>query len=134
MLGWTPQYLAKLLKGENFGLQPVLAVVSKLPEINARWFLTGQGAMIETTKYENIRKIMHETITKVLDLEKYMTVMSPIELRDFEQVVMGRKKADFSPETITGWEALLQQRNEEINEKFKAANNKSICRTNKVQK
>ena len=43
LLGWTPQYLAKLLKGENFGITPVMTIVSKLPDINARWFLTGEG-------------------------------------------------------------------------------------------
>ena len=41
ILGWTPQYLAKLLRGENFGLQPVLTLLEKLPEINARWLLIG---------------------------------------------------------------------------------------------
>jgi hypothetical protein len=37
MLGWVPQYFAKLLKVEDFGLQPVLAIVAKFSEINARW-------------------------------------------------------------------------------------------------
>jgi hypothetical protein len=37
MLGWVPQYFAKLLKVEDFGLQPVLTIVTKFSEINARW-------------------------------------------------------------------------------------------------
>lgn len=45
-MGWTPPYLAKLLRGENFGLQPVLSLLEKLPEINARWLLLGQGSML----------------------------------------------------------------------------------------
>jgi transcriptional regulator with XRE-family HTH domain len=136
LLGWKPQYLAKLLKGENFGLQPVLAIVTKFTEINARWLLTGEGKMIEDKKHTDIRKKMYENIIKVLDMEKYMPVMSPVELREFEQVITGRKKIDFSPETVEKWAVLLQERNEEINEKFKAANNKSkkLCNQRKAKK
>jgi hypothetical protein len=136
LLGWSPQYIAKLIRGDNFGLQPVLSVLMKFPEINARWFLTGQGEMIESYKYDNIRKNMHESISRLLDIEKYMPVMSPGELREFEQVIVGKRKADFSPEMVEKWETLLQQRDEEINAKFKAANNKSndSCKTKKVKK
>lgn len=41
LMGWSPQYLGKLIRGGNFGLQPVLAILSKFPEIDARWFLFG---------------------------------------------------------------------------------------------
>ena len=47
LMGWSPQYLTKLVKGDNFGLQPVLAILSAFPEINARWLLFGQGSMLE---------------------------------------------------------------------------------------
>ena len=46
LMGWTPQYVFKLLKGENFGLSPVLKICEALPELNARWLLTGQGDML----------------------------------------------------------------------------------------
>ena len=136
LLGWKPQYLAKLLKGENFGLQPVLAIVTQFPEINARWLLTGEGDMIENRKYNDIRKKMYENMIKVLDMEKYMPVMSPSELRLFERIITGKEKSDFSPEAVEKWAMLLQERNEEINEKFKAANNKSkkLCNQRKAKK
>ena len=50
LMGWTPQYLAKLLNGEHFGLQFVLPILEKLPELNARWFLFGQGRTLEIGK------------------------------------------------------------------------------------
>jgi transcriptional regulator with XRE-family HTH domain len=136
LMGWSPQYLAKLLKGSNFGLQPVLGILTNIPEINARWFLLGDGEMVLDNKYSHIRKTMHETMMKVLDLEKYMPIMSPEELRGFEMVVSGKRKADFSPETVEKWEKLLQDRNDNINAKFKAANSKSnkLCKTKKVLK
>ena len=44
LMGWTPQYLTKLLKGEGeFGLKPVLTILSAFPEIDARWLLFGPG-------------------------------------------------------------------------------------------
>jgi hypothetical protein len=44
LMGWNPQYVTKLLKGGSFGIVPVVAIIEKFPEINARWFLTGKGA------------------------------------------------------------------------------------------
>jgi transcriptional regulator with XRE-family HTH domain len=136
LMGWSPQYLTKLLKGSNFGLQPVLGILTNIPEINARWFLLGEGEMVSDNKYSDIRKTMHETMMKVLDLEKYMPVMSPEELREFEMVVSGKMKADFSPDTVEKWERLLSEREDEINAKFKAANSKSdkLCSQKKAKK
>ncbi|MFV0539317.1 MAG: hypothetical protein ACK5M3_18400, partial [Dysgonomonas sp.] len=65
-----------------------------------------------------------------------MPVMSPDEIREFEMVVSGKKKADFSSETVEKWESLLSERENEINAKFKAANNKSdeLCRQKRAKK
>lgn len=136
LVGWSPQYLTKLLKGNNFGLQPVLAILTTIPEINARWFLLGEDEMIADYKYSDIRKTMHETMMKVLDMEKFMPVMSPEELREFEMVVSGKKRADFSPDTVEKWERLLNEREDNLNAKFKAANSKSdnICNQKKAKK
>lgn len=37
LIGWTPQYLAKRLRGENFGITPVVAPIVLLPAIDVRW-------------------------------------------------------------------------------------------------
>ena len=55
LLNWSPQYLSKLLKGVDFGLQPVVSIIEALPEINARWFLTGQGEMLSDEKQADLR-------------------------------------------------------------------------------
>lgn len=136
LLGWTPQYLTKLLKGDNFGIRPVMTVLTTFTDINARWFMFGEGDMIEEPKYSDIRKTMLENMLKVLDIEKFMTVMSPEELREFEQIVAGRKKADFSPELLEKWNSLLQVRESKLNEKFNAAAVKSdkICKQKRAKK
>lgn len=136
LLGWTPQYLTKLLKGDNFGIRPVMSVLTTFPDINARWFMLGEGDMLEQPKYTDIRKAMLENMLKFLDIEKFMPVMSSEELREFEQVVAGNKKADFSPELLKKWSELLQIREDKINEKFNAAGGKSekICKQTKAKK
>lgn len=136
LLGWTPQYLAKLLKGENFGIRPVITVLSAFPEINARWFLLGEGDMIEQPKYTDIGKIVFENMLKLMEVGRFMPVMTPEELRDYEQVVTGHKKADFSPQLLEKWSNLLQLRENKLNEKFNAAMVKSnkICKQKKAKK
>lgn len=136
LMGWTPQYLTKLLKGTDFGIRPVLTILSALPEINARWLLFGEGEMIEELKYVDILKKMFETMMSILEIERYMPVMSPEELRNYEQIVVGNKKPDFSPDTVAKWQALLQSRNDIINAKFKAAAGRSekSCRQKRAKK
>ena len=48
-LGWSPQYLHKLIKGHTFGITPVITILTKFPEINARWLLFGDGEMIDNS-------------------------------------------------------------------------------------
>lgn len=130
LMGWTPQYLTKLLKGIDFGIRPILTIVSALPEINARWLLLGEGQMID------VRKEMIERMMNVLDIERYMTVMSPDELCEYEQVVMGCRTPDFSPEQIEGWKRLLKEREDNIEAVFTAATQKSerVCRRKRAKK
>lgn len=136
LMGWSPQYLTKLLKGENFGISPVITIITNCPDINARWLMLGEGDMIEEPKYADIRKTMLENMLKVLDVEKFMPVMSPEELREFEQIVAGKKKADFSPVLLEKWQGLMQEREEKINDKFTAATAKSdkLCNQKKAKK
>lgn len=130
LLNWSPQYLSKLLKGVDFGLQPVVSIIEALPEINARWFLTGQGEMLNNEKQEMLRREAIGHVQRVMQLERFIPVMNPEELRAFELEVRGEKKADFSPDILAEWEERLNIRNEEINKKFAAAAAKSeeLCK------
>ena len=130
LLNWSPQYLSKLLKGVDFGLQPVVSIIEALPEINARWFLTGQGEMLNNEKQEMLRREAIGHVQRVMQLERFIPVMNPEELRAFELEVRGEKKADFTPDILAEWEERLNIRNEEINKKFAAAAAKSeeLCK------
>ena len=85
LMGWSQPYMTKLLKND-FGIKPVISILEKLPEINSRWFLLGTGNMLDDARLTDIRKATHEYISKILDLEKYMPVMSAGELKEYEQV------------------------------------------------
>lgn len=136
LMGWTPQYLAKLLNGVNFGLQPVLSILEKLPEINARWFLFGQGSMLEIGKMFDLQRETMNHIQELLDLDKYIPYMSPEELHQFEEALTTGKKPVFSPDTLSKWQERLNARESEINAKFAEANKKSeeLCRQRTAKK
>ena len=66
----------------------------------------------------------------VMELERFIPVMTPDELRMFERQVREGEKADFSPDTIQSWRERLNVREREINVKFATAAAKSdeLCR------
>lgn len=101
IMGWSPQYLNRLIKGESgIGIRPVIALLEKFPEINARWLLLCDGPMITAASDELRRRL-----ARLLEIEKYMPVMTPDELRE---VTHGH--CDFNAQTIAKWAALLDNR------------------------
>lgn len=68
---------------------------------------------------------------QLLEIEKYMPVMIPDELREIQE---GR--SEFDPVTIERWSQLLVDREEHINERFAAAykRQEELCKQNKVKK
>lgn len=126
IMGWTPQYLAKLLRGENFGLQPVMTILEKLPEINARWFLFGEGSMLSDDKVLGLRRETYSRVQSILTFERFLPVMSPEEIHQFEEVILGKAYPDFSDEQVSRWEAMLAARDELLDIRVKDAMSKSI--------
>ena len=106
------------------------SIIEALPEINARWFLTGQGEMLSDEKQADLRREALEHVYQVMELERFIPVMTPDELRMFERQVREGEKADFSPDTIQSWRERLNVREREINVKFATAAAKSdeLCR------
>lgn len=134
LMGWSPQYLGKLLKGVNFGIVPVLAVVKTFPEINARWFLTGEGDMLDG-RFDSVRSAVRSHVDRIYELERFIPVMTPAELHDFQQALSGAKKIDFSNlEEV--WAVRLSQRNETVYARVRDAQKKSdeLCKMKEVKK
>ncbi len=136
LCGWSPQYLAKLLRGNNFGIRPVLTLLTVLPEINARWLLLGQGEMLEIGKLFNLQREAFAHVQAVLELEKYIPFMSPDDLHEYEQAVTAGRKPVFSPDTVASWQQRASEQEKELTAKFAAANAKSdkLCRQRTAKK
>lgn len=126
LMGWSPQYLHKMLKEGGIGIRPIVALLEKFPELNARWLLLGEGAMLNTGA-----DAVKSHLLKLLELEKYMPVMTPDELRLLED-----GQTDFDAETVIRWEELLADRSKKINDRFDAAYKKQeeLCRQSKAKK
>lgn len=125
LMGWSPQYLSKMLRGENFGVQPILTILERLPEINARWFLFGTGEMLEIGKLFSLQRETMNHILALLDLDKYIPYMSGEEVREFENAVREGRKPLFTSNAESRWQERLTAHENEIEERFKAANIKS---------
>ena len=86
LVGWTPQYLQKLLSGENFGLKPILTLAETLPELNLRWLLLGEGDMIDSRDIQLRQKdALLDFVRAGLEAEKYIAVMTEDERKDFNE-------------------------------------------------
>ncbi len=130
LMGWSPQYLAKLVKGDNFGLQPVLAILSAFPEINARWFMFGQGSMLEVGMMFDLQRQAMSHIQSLLDLDKYIPVMTGEEVREFEEAIKNGRYPNFSPDTLSDLQKRLTERTDKVNAIFSQATAKSdsLCK------
>ena len=126
LIGWTPQYLAKLLRGDNFGLQPVLTLLEKLPEINARWLLLGVGEMLNDDKVFGLRRETYSRVQSILMFDRFLPVMSPEELHHFEGVLCSKEYPNFSDEDVARWEALLAERQQSLDARVDDAIAKSV--------
>ena len=113
LLGWTPQYLAKLLGGGNFGLPPVLTLLESFPEVDALWCLFGKGEMLTDHKVSGIKREVLSSVQRVLDLERFMPVMFPAELQEFEEAFAEGRFPSFSYEKVMEVEPRLRAKTEQ---------------------
>lgn len=110
-LGWTPQYLSGMLKDCRIGMNPLLTLLSKYPELNARWLLLGEGAML-TACGDAIKT----QLTRLLNIEQYLPVMSAEEQ---QRIISG--DYDFDADTYAKWNVLLVEKKASIDGRIKAA-------------
>ena len=120
-MGWKPAYTNKLLRGVDFGLTPVVSLLEKLPEINARWLVTGEGDMLSEEKKSSISDSITEVVKSYLDLDELVPVMTPGELATLEEAIKNGTKPDFDEDTIHSMRNRATARKIALGEKFKRA-------------
>lgn len=126
LIGWRPQYLGKLLHGDDFGLKPVIALLTALPEIDARWFLFGEGEMLAADRMAGLKRGLMSNMQRVLELERFMCVMTPEELGEFETAVCEGRIPAFPDALVSDMEARLAEKNKTIEERYNDALGKSV--------
>ncbi len=128
-MAWSPQYLSNLVRGKDFAIAPVIALLQRLPELNARWLLLGQGKLPQDEKLSVVRATAQTYTLSILEMEKYLPVMTPAEVREFEQMCVGEVKPNFSPEQVAKWQELLAERESMLDAKFENA----LCKQPKAK-
>ncbi len=133
LLGWSPQYLAKILSGRAFGLQPVLALLETFPELNARWLLLGEGQMLMP---DGALLAVRSRLADLLELERFVPFMAPAELELFAAAVRGGAMPSFAPEVVASWQAAADARENAINARVAqaAAQSDELCKQMKGSK
>lgn len=111
IVGWSPQYLNSMLKGERIGLSPIVTLLDKFPELNARWVLLGEGAMLAPSV-----DAMKQHLFRLLEIERYLPVMTAEEQ---QRVIAG--DLNFDEATFTKWQGLLVEKNAQLKARFKEA-------------
>lgn len=63
--GWKGQYLQNVLRG-CVGISPIMTILKTFPEINARWLILGEGAMLDplVSKRQTL-KLLADELAKI---------------------------------------------------------------------
>ena len=69
---------------------------------------------------------MKLTFIEMMDLDRFLPVMSSLEVLKYEMALMGLIVGYFSPEQIARWVALLEVHNSVIQSRFNSAVAKSL--------
>lgn len=134
-VGWSPQYLTRLLHGGEFGLKPVLALLKALPEINARWLLLGEGTMLMDDRAGDLMRGTFNHIQAVLELERFVPVMDANELREYEKMITEENLSGFTKDVRAKWIERLHNNRSPINKVIKAQRkSEELCRQQTVKK
>lgn len=104
MMGWDKQYLSKLVRGVGLGITPILSILEKFPDLNARWLLLGSGAMLHSLSAEARPEVAsaRRFLTQAVSLARFFPVMTEDELAEY---AAGR--TEFTPATLARWSELL---------------------------
>lgn len=111
-MGWSPQYLNRLLSDSgSMGLRPVITLLERIPGLNARWLLLGEGQMMADATAG-----VRDKLLRILDLERYIPVMTEDEVG-----MLADGKTDFPADTVARWQTDLDIRKEKVDARFREA-------------
>ena len=104
LLGWSPQYTSKVLRGDGIGLTPVRAILEAFPDINARWLILGEGDMLDGGDASKLRHEAMEQVRTLAELDKYIPIMSELEVRRLVASLSAGRLPQFAADDFARWE------------------------------
>lgn len=93
VMGWQPQYITRLLKGESIGLNTVTTILNNYPDINPSWLLLGVGDMVNGGVKQTVKSNIIEHVQMLLELEMHLETMTPQELHIINMTLEKASKA-----------------------------------------
>lgn len=108
----TPQYVLKLVtEGGSVGLEPVTKILEAYPDIDARWLITGEGEMISSVAYADLRTSVFRNVAMMLDLEKFIPYMT-VEERGIYSEALGKSEQSLSypDDRLSAWKKIHKER------------------------
>lgn len=103
VMGWDRQYLSKLTRGIGLGITPVVAILQKFPELDARWLLLGEGEMLRPAQSENRQQLVaaRDRVARSLELARLLPFMTDVELSEFAS-----GQLEFPASVVARWREL----------------------------
>lgn len=129
MMGWTPSYLSKLISvQQGIGLTPIMQILEKFEDIDARWLLFGTGYIFGSIEQGILRRISY-----LLDLEEYIPVMNEKEIQMYIAAIQGTDSPLYDTDTLKKWQGMLALKNSERDMRIYEAmlKNREMVRTRK---
>lgn len=133
VLETTPQYVNMITKnGGSVGLDPITKILRAYPDIDARWLILGEGyPFIMNSEATNLKKAITDKVSFLLNIEKYIPVMSTEHLNALSEFTQSGKDPMFTDDDLKLWDNALIERNKLISDKISDAMNKGICKQKK---
>jgi len=126
MMGWTSQYTHNLIAGSGIGLQPIMAILQRFPDIDARWLLTGEGMPISISGRAN----MVTKLLDILDYDRYVKYMNEDEQLYYCSCLQSGEVPQFPEERVAVWK-FAADTNEQMTRNF--FEKSKICRTKEAK-
>ena len=87
--------------------------------------------MIENSKLNELQREVFSSVQAILNIEKFIPVMTSDELNEYERCITSGERVNFSNEILTAWEERLSKKNATLTERITDAKAKSLSNANK---
>lgn len=134
LLGVTPQYINKIIKeGGSVGIEPITKILKIFPDLEARWFILGEGDPFKTPDIEyEVRNKIKSRVEKLLSFERYIPAMTKEDLEVLAESLQRGEDPEFDPYKFQVWDTIVSTNKKAIETRVSEAMDKGICKTKKV--